>query len=51
MSIFLNREFNNNKFELMNQDEYFVDKTRMISQFSDIAGKMDRYICITYSSA
>ena len=47
MGHILNGLFNDNEFERMTRERYFVDKSEMISKINNIIGKKDRYICIT----
>ena len=47
MGNILNGLFNDNEFERMTRERYFVDKSEMISKINNIVGKKDRYICIT----
>ncbi len=47
MPYFLNGNFKNNEFELVSKDKFFVDKTKMIEDISNLIGIKDRFICIT----
>ena len=47
MPYFLNGNFKNNEFELVSKDKFFVDKTNMIKDISNLIGVKDRFICIT----
>ena len=47
MAYFLNSQFENNEFQLMARDKYFVDKTMLIEKINELIGIKDRYVCIT----
>lgn len=47
MSYFLNSSFNNNEFQIMSKDKYFVDKTMLIEKINKLIGLKDRFVCIT----
>ena len=47
MRYFLNNNFENNEFELVSKDKYFVDKTEFIYQINQLICTKDRFICIT----
>ena len=49
MRYFLNNNFENNEFELVSKDKYFVDKTEFIYQINQLICTKDRFICITRS--
>ena len=44
---FLNNVKEKNEFTLMAKDEYFVDKTWLISEINKRVGIKERFICIT----
>ena len=47
MAYFLNSDFRNNEFELVSNDKYFVDKTKMIEKTNELINIKDRFLCIT----
>ena len=47
MSYFLNNVDRENEFALTNKEEYFVDKTGLISKINKQVGKKERFVCIT----
>ena len=47
MTYFLNGNFKKNEFELVSNDKYFVDKTKMIEKTNELINIKDRFLCIT----
>ena len=47
MAYFLNSDFRNTEFELVSNDKYFVDKTKMIEKTNELINIKDRFLCIT----
>ena len=47
MSFFLNNITKENEFTLITRDEFFVDKTKLISEFNKKIRVSKRFICIT----
>ena len=47
MTYFLNDNFKKNEFELVSNDKYFVDKTKMIEKTNELINIKDRFLCIT----
>ena len=47
MSYFLNNVRENNDFTLITKDDYFVDKTELISKLNKLVNASKRYVCIT----
>ena len=47
MAEFLNNIENNNEFNLITKDDYFVDKTELISKLNKLINSIKRYVCIT----
>jgi len=47
MTYFINRNIEKNEFKLAFGNDYFVDKTELISKINTVINKKDRFLCIT----